>query len=36
MQLPESEKYDRIIMNPPFENLQDVDHVMKAYDNLNE
>lgn len=28
-------KYDRIIMNPPFENLQDIDHVMHAYDLLN-
>jgi protein-L-isoaspartate O-methyltransferase len=33
--MPTSEKYDRIIMNPPFESLQDVDHVMKAYDHLN-
>ena len=23
-------------MNPPFENLQDVDHVMKAYNNLKD
>lgn len=29
-------KYDRIIMNPPFENLQDVDHIRKAYDTLKE
>lgn len=29
-------KYDRIIMNPPFENLQDIDHVKKAYDCLKE
>lgn len=27
-------KYDRIIMNPPFENLQDVDHVKHAYELL--
>lgn len=36
MDLSKSEKYDRIIMNPPFENLQDVDHVMKAFENLQE
>lgn len=29
-------KYDRIIMNPPFENLQDIDHVRKAYDTLKD
>jgi len=29
-------KYDRIIMNPPFENLQDVDHVRHAYDTLKD
>lgn len=23
--------YDRVIMNPPFEDMQDVDHVMRAY-----
>jgi phospholipid N-methyltransferase len=28
--------YDRIIMNPPFENLQDIDHVMHAFGMLNE
>ncbi|EMO14682.1 methyltransferase small domain protein [Leptospira santarosai str. CBC523] len=27
-------KYDRIIMNPPFENGQDIDHVRHAYDLL--
>ncbi|MCH7498887.1 MAG: class I SAM-dependent methyltransferase [Nitrospinae bacterium] len=27
-------KWSRIIMNPPFENLQDVDHVRHAYDLL--
>jgi hypothetical protein len=26
--------YDRIVMNPPFENLQDVAHVTRAYDLL--
>lgn len=23
--------YDRIVMNPPFENLQDIDHLLEAY-----
>ena len=27
--------YDRIVMNPPFENFQDVDHVKHAYKLLN-
>ncbi len=27
-------QYDRIVMNPPFENFQDVDHVRHAYDSL--
>lgn len=27
-------KYDRIIMNPPFEKGQDIDHVTHAYNNL--
>ncbi len=26
---------DRIVMNPPFSKLQDIDHVMKAYELLN-
>jgi len=29
-----SQKYDRIVMNPPFTNGQDVDHVRHAYDLL--
>lgn len=29
-------KYDRIVMNPPFENGQDIDHVLHAYSLLNE
>jgi len=29
-------QYDRILMNPPFENLQDIDHVTKAYCHLFE
>lgn len=33
--LQHDKKYDRIIMNPPFENLQDIDHVMHAYSLLN-
>ncbi len=28
--------YDRIIMNPPFEKQQDIDHVTKAFDHLDE
>lgn len=32
--LEHTEKYDRIIMNPPFENLQDIDHVLHAFDLL--
>jgi 16S rRNA G1207 methylase RsmC len=26
--------YDRIVMNPPFEKFQDVDHIRHAYDLL--
>ena len=29
-------KYDRIIMNPPFEDLQDIDHIKHAYNTLKE
>ncbi len=29
-------KYDRIIMNPPFEDLQDIDHIRHAYNTLKE
>ncbi|MHB0943279.1 DNA methyltransferase family protein [Paenibacillus sp. ALE1] len=29
-------KYEKIIMNPPFERSKDVDHVLKAYDCLKE
>lgn len=29
-------QYDRILMNPPFENQQDIDHVRKAYAHLFE
>lgn len=32
--LEHKEQYDRIVMNPPFENLQDIDHVRHAYDLL--
>lgn len=28
------QKFDRIFMNPPFENLVDIDHVMKAHNHL--
>lgn len=34
--LKHQKKYDRIIMNPPFENGQDIDHVLHAYDLLND
>jgi len=36
MEFLDNFQYDRILMNPPFENLQDVDHVRKAYDHLFE
>ena len=36
LQHPEGDKYDRIIMNPPFENGRDIDHVLHAYNCLNE
>lgn len=31
-----SGKYDKIIMNPPFEKGQDIDHIMHAYSLLND
>ncbi|MDR6240977.1 zincin-like metallopeptidase domain-containing protein [Aureibacter tunicatorum] len=31
--LEHAKEYDYIIMNPPFEKLQDIDHVMHAYHN---
>lgn len=34
--LESTQTYDRFIMNPPFENDQDGQHVMHAYDHLNE
>lgn len=34
MTMPRGEKYDRIIMNPPFSKGQDITHVMKAYSVL--
>lgn len=33
--LEHTERYDKIIMNPPFENLQDIDHVIHAFNLLN-
>jgi Methyltransferase small domain len=33
--LEHHECYDRIVMNPPFEKLQDIDHVRHAYNSLN-
>jgi phospholipid N-methyltransferase len=32
--LEHTKNYDRIVMNPPFENFQDIDHVKHAYDLL--
>jgi len=32
--LEHKKSYDRIVMNPPFENFQDIDHVRHAYDLL--
>ncbi|MBU1003035.1 MAG: PLxRFG domain-containing protein [Proteobacteria bacterium] len=32
--LEHQENYDRIVMNPPFENHQDIEHVRHAYDLL--
>lgn len=34
MEYSEYEKYDRIIMNPPFAKQEDIDHVMHAYKML--
>ena len=34
--LHHTEKYDKIIMNPPFENGQDIDHIRHAYSLLND
>jgi hypothetical protein len=31
LEADESQRFDRVLMNPPFENGQDIDHVMKAY-----
>lgn len=33
--LQHTTKYDKIIMNPPFENLQDISHVLHAWELLN-
>ena len=32
--LEHTKKYDRIVMNPPFENFQDIDHVQHAFELL--
>ena len=32
----EGERWDRIVMNPPFSRQQDIDHVMKAHSFLSE
>lgn len=34
MEWKTDEKFDRVIMNPPFEKFQDVDHVIKALSHL--
>lgn len=31
MEAKEGQKFDRVLMNPPFENGQDIEHVMKAH-----
>lgn len=31
---PSAEKVDRVLMNPPFEKSQDIEHVMRAYSHL--
>lgn len=31
-----TDKYDRIVMNPPFSNSQDIEHLKHAYELLNE
>lgn len=36
LEMKEDEIYDKIVMNPPFENLLDIDHVYKAYKMLKE
>jgi 16S rRNA G966 N2-methylase RsmD len=34
MQLQTEDRFDSIVMNPPFEKQQDIDHVLKAYSLL--
>ncbi|MDH5548050.1 MAG: methyltransferase [Gammaproteobacteria bacterium] len=34
MEYSGKEKYDRVLMNPPFENGQEIDHIRKAYSHL--
>jgi predicted RNA methylase len=34
LQIPAGERFDRILMNPPFENGQDIDHVRHAFSLL--
>jgi hypothetical protein len=36
MGLPAKLKFDRIVMNPPFRNGQDILHLCKAYEHLND
>lgn len=30
-----SQKFDKVVMNPPFEKMQDIDHVLRAHEHLN-
>jgi hypothetical protein len=36
LELSTDNKYDKIVANPPFTKNQDVDHVLKMYEHLNE
>ena len=36
LEIDSSNKYDRIIQNPPFENYQDIDFIYKSYDLLKQ
>jgi protein-L-isoaspartate O-methyltransferase len=34
MEMPAAGEFDRVLMNPPFEKQQDIDHVRRAFDHL--
>ncbi len=34
MDLGQNARFDRILMNPPFEHLTDIDHIQRAYEHL--